>query len=851
MNLSVLKVLVVGLFVCLVAGVIGAAVAPTLVHLQVKDRAEQDRVGQIINLDEQTRGFDLYGWATPEDLKELDRRGYAYEVVVEERDARALTMCTDPDGAPFEPPATWNCYPTYSQYVDLMNYYATTYASICSLVDFGGTQDGDHRLLALEISDNVNVEEDEPEFFYTATMHGDETAGYVLTLRLAHELLTLYATDPEISGIVDGMVIWLNPLANPDGTFAGGDSNVSGSQRSLSNGADPNRSFPDPSAGDDPDIGSWYTEVQAMIDLTQSESFTMSANFHGGAEVVNYPWDTWSVRHSDDVWFDAVSHVYADNVQNDGPAGYFTDVSSDGVTNGYDWYQTNGSRQDYMNYYEGCREVTIELSSSKTLDSNSLEAHWGYNRQALLDFMKEARYGIRGVVTDATSGDPVPATIKVVGHDSETYKTFSYADPDIGDYHRPIEDGTWDLAFSAWGYVSKTESDISVTGPGAMVVQDVVMVRESDSVSVSGTITDSQSGLPVSGAAARLTGSPLPATHSDASGNYIFPTVLAGSYSLDVSAEKYHDGSSSSFNTTEGGADLDVDLALVPILQITVSGTITDSASGDPIEGATVAFTGPSSGSGTSTVTGSYVVADLLEGSHQIKVSAANYGTVHQTVELVQASEQIDFSLSGIQTAFDEDLESGDGGFTASGTIPAGWGWGTDSTAGAASPTKVWGTVIGGNYGENDADWTLDSPGFDLADDLDSAQLEFAHWYNTEGSYDGGQVQISVDGGAFQEVTPDGDYPDSDVVGLDDRPGYSGTSSGWEQAVIDLGPHIGQTVVVRWRFGSDFSQAQYQGWYIDDVRVLTSGGTPPETPFSEDGFETGDTTGWDSTVGGS
>ncbi|MEN8164088.1 MAG: M14 family zinc carboxypeptidase [Acidobacteriota bacterium] len=936
MILSVLRVVVVGLFVVLAsAGAALAAEMPTLIHLQVKDRAEQDRVGRIINLEERTRGFDLYGWATAEDLKELGRQGYSFEVVTEDRDLRALTMCTDPDGPPFEPPATWDCYPTYSQYVDLMNHYATTYPALCSLVDFGGTQDGDHRLLALKISDNVTSEEDEPEFFYTATMHGDETAGYVLTLCLIDDLLSLYATDPEISGFVDNMVIWINPLANPDGTFAGGDSNVSGSQRSLSNGADPNRSFPDPSAGDDPGDGSWYTEVQAMIDLAEAESFVMSANFHGGAEVVNYPWDAWSARHPDDTWYQAVSRVYADAVHAAAPAGYM-DGFNNGITNGYDWYQVNGGRQDFMNYYHGCREVTVELSDSKTLDSNQLEAHWGYNRQALLDFMKQARYGIRGLATDATSGDPVAATIKVVGHDSETYKTFAYADPEVGDYQRPIEPGTWDLEFSAWGYVTQTVSNITVAGPGASVLQDVVMVRESGSVAVSGTITDSNSGLPVPGAVVRLTGSPLPATHSDASGNYVFAAVMPGTYDMTVGAWGYLPETVSGLTATAGGGDLDVDIILTPdpaarvvegtvtdqstglplegatvvlvsaptpaqstnalgefvfgpvppgtwvvgcsmtdyhrevdynvvvggvpgpvvldfelrsILYVDVTGTVTNGDTGAAIVGAQVSFFGATPATEITDATGQYGMNDLIDGVYDVEVSAAGFGILQTTVVLDQATEQLDFQLFAIQSAFNEDFESDDGGFAASGS----WQWGTDSTAGAASGTKVWGTVIGGDYGIDDADWTLDSPAIELDVDLDSAQLEFAHWYSIETGWDGGHVLVSSDGGAsFQLLTPDGGgYPDDDVDGLDGQPGYTGTSSGWETATINLGAYIGQNVVVRWRFGTDGSVNDYRGWYIDDVRVLTTGGTPSDTPFFADGFESGDTTGWHTVVGGS
>ncbi len=739
-----------GLILLLVPGVLGAAQKARLVEIKVGNRAAKDAVGRIIDLEEKTRGFDLFGWATPEELEKLQSLGYVYQFVAETRNPEALTMCSDPDGPPFEPPASWNCYPTYDQYVDLMNYYANNYPSICRLVDLGATQDGDHNLLALKISDNPDAEEDEPEFFYTATMHGDETTGYVLTLRLADELLTQYASDSEIAGLVDDLVIWINPLANPDGTFAGGDATVSGSQRSLANGADPNRSFPDPDSGDDPDSGSWYPEIQSMMDLAESESFTMSANFHGGAEVVNYPWDVWSARHPDDAWYQTVSHLYADTVQANAPAGYMDDSSGsfdDGITNGYDWYQVSGGRQDYMNYYRGCREVTIELSDSKTLDSNQLEAHWGYNRQAMLDFMKEALNGIRGIVTDADTGDPVAATVKVVGHDSETYKTFAYTDPDVGDYHRPIEAGTWDLQFSAEGYETATESGIVVTA-GSVVRRDVQMT---------------------------------------------------------------------------------------PLASYSISGLVTDSATGAVIAGASVELTDTTLGGVTTGSDGRYLLPGVWEGTHTLAVAASGYDEYSASVAVASDSTVFDVSLAPYQAALEEDLESDDGGFTASGS----WQWGEDSTAGAASGTKVWGTVLGADY-TDDAGWTLTSPTVTLGSDLDSATLDFAQWYAIEDGYDGGQVQISVDGGGFTLLTPVGGYPNSSIDGLGNQAGFTGGSGGWVSARFDLDAYIGHDIAVRWRFGSDGS-IEDRGWYIDDIRIRTTGG---EVPLFADGFESGNTDAW-------
>ena len=57
-----------------------------------------------------------------------------------------------------------------------------------------------HDLWAIKLSDNPDVDEDEPEVFLTSTMHGDEITGYGLMLRLLDELTTGYSSDPDLTG---------------------------------------------------------------------------------------------------------------------------------------------------------------------------------------------------------------------------------------------------------------------------------------------------------------------------------------------------------------------------------------------------------------------------------------------------------------------------------------------------------------------------------------------------------------------------------------------------------------------------------------------------------------------------
>ncbi|MGB5530541.1 MAG: M14 family zinc carboxypeptidase, partial [Ignavibacteriaceae bacterium] len=167
----------------------------------------------------------------------------------------------------------WNVYPTYDAYVSMMNLYAAGYPSICKLIDAGNTVQG-RKILLLKISDNVNVREAEPQFLYTSTMHGDETTGYVLMLRLIDSLLTTYGTNPRITNIVNNAEIWINPLANPDGTYHGGNGTVNGATRYNANGYDLNRNFPDPVNGVHPNQ---QQETTVFRNLAEQNNFVLSA----------------------------------------------------------------------------------------------------------------------------------------------------------------------------------------------------------------------------------------------------------------------------------------------------------------------------------------------------------------------------------------------------------------------------------------------------------------------------------------------------------------------------------------------------------------------------------------------
>ena len=96
-----------------------------------------------------------------------------------------------------------------------------------------------------------------------------------------------------------------------------------------------------------------------MMEFLKEQRFTLSANIHSGTEVVNYPWDHTFDLHADDDWYRFISHEYADEAMAVDP-DYMFGWPDGGITNGAEWYIANGTRQDYVNYYLGGREVTLD-----------------------------------------------------------------------------------------------------------------------------------------------------------------------------------------------------------------------------------------------------------------------------------------------------------------------------------------------------------------------------------------------------------------------------------------------------------------------------------------------------------
>lgn len=115
-----------------------------------------------------------------------------------------------------------------------------------------------------------------------------------------------------------------------------------------------------------------------------------------------------------------------------------------------------------------------------------------------------------------------------------------------------------------------------------------------------------------------------------------------------------------------------------------------------------------------------------------------------------------------------------------------------------------------------------------------AAILTFRNRFDTEASWDGGVVEISIGGAAFQDVIAAGGvflqngYNDNLGTGtnnpLSGRAAWSGNSNGYLTTSIRLpASAAGQNVQIKFRFGADTNTVGIgpnPGWYIDNVQVF-------------------------------
>jgi len=204
-----------------------------------------------------------------------------------------LTVVTLTSGTASQP--LTKRYITHDEFHKYLQILAHRFSKISRLYSIGKSVKN-RDLLVMEISSNPGIHEAlEPEFKYVGNMHGDETVGRQILINLIEHLLQNYGKDVAITSLIKSTRMHILCSLNPDGFEVARNSHthteglIDG--RDNANGYDLNRNFPDPFQ-----MSASYKmqpETKAVIEWLNEYPFVLSANLHGGAVVVNYPYDNY------------------------------------------------------------------------------------------------------------------------------------------------------------------------------------------------------------------------------------------------------------------------------------------------------------------------------------------------------------------------------------------------------------------------------------------------------------------------------------------------------------------------------------------------------------------------------
>lgn len=355
-------------------------------------------------------------------------------------------------------------YHTYEELQEFCRKMARMYPNIAKQFSIGKSANG-MDLIGIRITKFSDNTTPKPKFKYVGNMHGDETVGREVLIRLIEDILRRYGKDDSVTKLVDTVDIYILPSMNPEGFKL--------KRRTNSIGTDLNRNFPDRFGRQ---TSYPNKETQAIMKWTKDIGFTLSANLHGGDLVANYPFDGNVQYRSgvytaapDDTTFKHLARAYSYAH----PKMKYNHRFQGGITNGAEWYVLYGGMQDWNYLNTDNMELTMEISTQKYPSDRELDVFWKENKKSLYSYMEMIQIGVRGQITSAATKKPIKGvTVSVqrkgsngvivpINHDIHAN--------DKGWYYRLLAPGTYTIQYSAPGYHTEYLEDIKIVDSTPMV----------------------------------------------------------------------------------------------------------------------------------------------------------------------------------------------------------------------------------------------------------------------------------------------------------------------------------------------------------------------------------------------
>jgi hypothetical protein len=368
-------------------------------------------------------------------------------------------------------------YLDLSDIIDEMNETENSFSSICKVYDLTEyynlepTYEGRH-IYAMKISDNVLLDEDEPNFLMVSCHHARELVTPVIALNSINHLTINYGSNPDVTAAVNNYEIWISPVWNVDGyEYVFNVDNYWRKNRhpySPGIGVDINRNYPfgwysSGSGSTDPTSEEYKgpspaseAETQTMMAFGNDRHFAKVLDYHSYGREVLYGY--LSLSHPFQSFFQSEAVLLSTA---SGYGGSIRVPSADGEN--FQWHLAyNGS---YANLIETHTDFQPTYSSALS----EAEVVWP---GAL--WMLKRPISVSGHVVDSISQEPLVAEIKLNGISFPNGEKF-FSEPRFGRYHLFLPIGTYSIEFSCENYVNQIQ-EVTVTQTSAELL-DVLLER--------------------------------------------------------------------------------------------------------------------------------------------------------------------------------------------------------------------------------------------------------------------------------------------------------------------------------------------------------------------------------------
>lgn len=452
--------------------------------------------------------------ATAEEVKaigEIGLRGLSLERVTSEYWSRAF------------PPAD-SAYHDYAEMVTELNQAAADHPAIFSLFSLGTSHEG-RTIWAGKISDNVGVDENEPEVLFTHHLHAREHLTVEQALYTLRILTDEYGVTPQITNLVNSREIYLVFDANPDGgeydiatgAYRSWRKNRQPNAGTTAVGTDLNRNFgyrwgccggssTSPSSETYRGTAAYSAPEAARIRdfaasrvVGGSQQITVAIDFHSYGE-----WVFWPYGYT-------FADVPADMTQDDHDV-FVTMGQAMAATNGYtpaqdsDLYVTDGTIDDWLYGEHGIFAYTFEIYPTSTTGGGFyppdeiIATQTSRNRAAILYLIDKAAcpYATIGKEAQYCGGGSPPVTVYAESFDSGASgwvinpngtDTVTSGAWEVGDPEATTSSGAKQLGTTQSGLSDLVTGRLAGTSAGAFDVDGGVTTARSPLISLPAAAT--------------------------------------------------------------------------------------------------------------------------------------------------------------------------------------------------------------------------------------------------------------------------------------------------------------------------------------------------------------------------